>query len=328
MTGSRRHSIDVILPFHREDKNLYSAMNSIVKSKSVDIHLILVDNCIEPAKEFQESLIGRFKNYEVTYLRSAEQGYAHALNLARPAVRSDFVAIMNSDDLSGRKRLIRSIRRIERTNSDVCLGRLIKFKGCLPLPSLAGSLKLKGFSPGLLVLGPFGADAAVVVRSEFWLKYMNYPEELQPADWIVALRTYGGARITTEPRARYYYRIHTDQTTSVESNQPLDGLFNEITKFTISENLPLPPKGLQYQISTSWLNFDPAQFRLKDYQEWETLFLNSIQIKRHHREAKRILQRKRCIFRLRGVSIAVNPLIFPGILFNVFILRFSKAFRG
>jgi len=221
--------VDVLMPYHRVDKFLHKAIKSIQESRNVSIRLILIDDTQGPEKlksvKFKEYL-NNLANLEIEIVITHGVGYAKALNSIKEKIESPYVALLNSDDFFHPLKIFLQIQKIKIDNSDICIGRIIKRKMFLTYPSIGlGLNRLDTYNTNLLLLGAYGSDASILVKRDIWLKYFHYPTEFKSSDWVAAFDIYDKLKISFEPKAIYYYRVHAFQTTK---SQYYSDSFNEM----------------------------------------------------------------------------------------------------
>ena len=325
--------ITVIIPFHKVDKYLELAIKSVLKSKRVSIEILLVDDRAmtkdpEPRKISELlDLINR-SGHKVIVHTTKKRGYANALNESRREPTSDYVALMNSDDLISRNRLFNQIQNLKK-GSDLEICKLVKFRGIFLVPSITGSIR-RSFSPELLLLGAYGADATLCCRRETWAESFSYNESVRMADWELALRTFPNLKVGMSKNARYYYRMHNNQVS--RASDGTEGIFLEIFNVweAFSDKLGLP----RLLASEAGLIAAPWQWRLEKTEirhaaikNWLTEF-NKLPNTRQSNELTRLLRRRYAILWLLGFRYKL--FIFP--IFMVFvsylIIFFSGAGRG
>jgi hypothetical protein len=238
-------SLDVILPFHVYDKRLYAAIESVSKSKFVNLRCILVDDSGENNSQKIQELIAfvrvATKNNSSIILKTVGKlGYASAINYASNEIFSEYVSLMNSDDRVSKYKFSKQINKLITTNSDVCLGSIRKRKFFIPVPSLLIRLKNRTqYSPNLLLFGAYGADAGILVKKEIWKKYFKFPTGTMAADWSLAFLVYPKLKLTFEPNAKYYYSVHSGQTTRKKTYEDFfKSIYPDWTKFNNILDLP------------------------------------------------------------------------------------------
>lgn len=204
------HTVDVILPFHRDDLFLRIAINSVLKSTNVAVRLILIDDRKEstPIVDLDSRIT----------LRTGGVGYAAALNSALPFLQSDYVALMNSDDWSSPERLVKQISALNRSGKSFSICALKKFKGSRIVPALLGEFQGDSFDPRVLLLGAYGANATWLSTREAWIENVNFEDSLI-SDWLSSFMFLEKLAPIYVNENLYWYRQHATQTTSTESQQ-------------------------------------------------------------------------------------------------------------
>jgi len=105
----KSHEVDVIMPFHRTDRFLEKAINSVFESENIDINLILIDDRpIDKAKS-----IGRYQQY-IREKTSGLIGAANSFNIGARFCSSEYVSIVASDDLISPQRFKNKSKRLKK----------------------------------------------------------------------------------------------------------------------------------------------------------------------------------------------------------------------
>jgi glycosyltransferase involved in cell wall biosynthesis len=201
--------VSVILPFHREpDSLLESAITSVKDSIGLNTELILVDDRINPVTKF----LG-FK--EACNVTSGGVGYASALNLGKSFVQSDYLALMNSDDLIHPRRLITQVRLIQSTGIAISLCGTKNIGSIFAHRNVLGSAPSTFYSKKLLLLGAYGANASLVGLTKFFEN--RYWDDIDMSDWKFALENYPEEiSQSSTSELLYFYRRHSGQVTKKE----------------------------------------------------------------------------------------------------------------
>ena len=199
--------IDVLLPFHVENSELYAAINSIQDSETVKVRFILIDDRQNP-----ESLAAAPHNSKV--INTFGVGYARALNAAKEFILSPYTAIMNSDDLVHPRRFSSQIQKLVEQEAQLCACGLQKFRGRKNAVSQFGNLQLSGYlDRRVLLLGAYGVDATWCGKSDWWINNLEFLDQ-QMSDWATGMEVSRRINIYFYNEKLYYYRQHTNQTTA------------------------------------------------------------------------------------------------------------------
>jgi glycosyltransferase involved in cell wall biosynthesis len=205
--------VSVILPFHREpDSLLENAISSVKDSLGINTELILVDDRINPMTK----LLGFKESCNVT---SGGVGYASALNLGKSFVQSDYLALMNSDDLIHPRRLITQVRLIQSTGIAISLCGTKNIGSIFAHRNVLGSAPSTFYSKKLLLLGAYGANASLVGLTKFFEN--RYWDDIDMSDWKFALENYPEEiSQSSTSELLYFYRRHSGQVTKKERKMP------------------------------------------------------------------------------------------------------------
>ena len=210
--------VTVVLPFHRnEDIFLNEAIKSVLNSSGVDIELILVDNRVKSSE------LNIYKDDRIITLRNKVPGYGLSLNMGIALASSKWVALMNSDDLVLKDKLFSQVELMKLENTDLCITGMQKF-GRWAKVNLTGDQPRSGYSPYLLFLGAYGANATLMFNSEK-IPNMKFSREFH-ADWILGMEYYFDHSISYINKPKYLYRTHVGQIT-----HKLTDLHNDLYSF-------------------------------------------------------------------------------------------------
>jgi glycosyltransferase involved in cell wall biosynthesis len=212
-----KFNVDVILPFHQENELLHEAINSIAKSTNVRVKLILVDS--RPMNlQGQKVRIPSELNF-IHIVAGQKRNYPNAINAGLENLKSEFFALMNSDDLVHPERLYRQIMQLKGDRADICVCKMQKFTGKSSrnvIPTLAGNIRYNSFSYVNLFIGAYGADATLLGRSDVIKKHQLKFPLVEHADWFFALANYKDLKVSVLNFTGYFYRMHGNQITRSE----------------------------------------------------------------------------------------------------------------
>ena len=309
-------SVDVLIPFHSESEFLWEAIDSILDSRGVSIRLLLINDMQDHANalKFQELIEKRLKLANVAYLVIRNQGrsYATSLNACRNHIEGDFVAILNSDDLSAPERLRLQTQALEATGADVAVGNIVKFHGKLRLPSVSGHLKPSSFKWEHLLIGAYGSDASVVATKEIWLEHFRFDEVRRSSDWATALKVYPLLKITGADRAVYKYRIHGQQVTQSKNQISDDFLsyFPDWISLNNSLGLPDVSPNVARALSQPWVKQKLGKDEFKIMKHWCSMFRELQSDSSGSNETKSLLDRRLIISGSILFRVTQKPLLF------------------
>lgn len=243
-------TIDVLLPFHRNDNMLRESITSVLDSKYKDLRIILIDD--RPVIEQKDKSFGIKSPKIILTTTSGQTGYGNALRVGSQMIESDIVALMNSDDVMLSDRFVSQLSKLDQT--EICISRIQKISEFgRPIPSLAGDLRNSNFDSLFLILGSYGANATWCMRRDWWDTNSFFdPDEC--LDWRIALRSFPKSQISFIGRPLYYYRKHKRQTTFKRtiSRQDISPVFTDWNRFLQNQGLIQGSFEIFSMISTPW----------------------------------------------------------------------------
>ena len=197
--------ITVLLPFHLDNRKfLDQAVYSVLNSENVLVDLILIDNRIEYKTKIS------YTDRRIKYLSCSKKGYAASLNYALKFVSSDWVGLMNSDDLIHKQKFYQQVEELKQSQNHISITNLKRF-GLFFNSSWAGNHPKYSYSPFLLFLGSYGANSTLVFNRRLYSD-ISFEEQIH-SDWIFGLKNYFNLNISFIPKEFYLYRTHYQQIT-------------------------------------------------------------------------------------------------------------------
>jgi glycosyltransferase involved in cell wall biosynthesis len=250
-------SLDVLLPFHRVDRYLYEAINSLKQSTGPTVRLILIDD----RADRNADIIGLTKILNNTSVIETQGacGYGEALRVGTTGIESDSVALFNSDDLVSKYRFSKQVKALE--SSEICITNLRRISALgSKTSSVAGSLTSPSYDPILLLFGSYGANATWCMRSEWWLKsaFFDGGESL---DWRIGLEKLPSAKFTYLDEPLYFYRKHKNQITASKRVEPvkLDLIYSAWCTYLDLLGIASKERGVFEVMATPWLSYSQVQ---------------------------------------------------------------------
>jgi glycosyltransferase involved in cell wall biosynthesis len=205
-------NVDIIIPFHRNDELLQQAINSAKSSIGINPRLVLVNDT-------GKTITWKELGLESTdlLLNSVEKGYVEALKTGVNATTAEFVAFLDSDDLTHPNRICIQITKMREDDVDYVSGRLCKFGKSIKKSknrSPLGDIPECSDPRLVLLLGPHGADSTILAKGtsirKFFSSHSTYPAAIADYGWMLSVLSLGQT-ISHEPSAVYYYRSHGQQ---------------------------------------------------------------------------------------------------------------------
>ena len=228
-------NVDVLFPFHRNDKYLIEAVRSLQATVGVTFRVIAIDDRVDDKDDVTE-LFRNFKSYDLISTAGGE-GYGKALEIASKNISSDIVALFNSDDLVHPNRLSKQVRMLE--NSEMCITGMQRITADNKKSrALSGEMVSRTYDPAYLLFGSYGANATWCMRNAWWSQNAFF-DDMESLDWRIALATFNNSLISFIPETLYSYRRHANQVTA-RKHVPLGSIlpvFDSWKKLADASNL-------------------------------------------------------------------------------------------
>jgi len=214
------------------------------------LRLIFIDDRKDKLVDISK-LISPFKTYEYIKTEGAS-GYGESLRVGTQLVRSEFVALMNSDDIVSPLRFITQLKLLE--NSEISISKMYKIdSNNNRVKSLTGDLSGPKYNPLYLTLGAYGANASWCMHSEWW-KSNAFFDSSNCLDWRIALESFSTSKISYSKESLYYYRKHSNQVTknTMLSFEEMQLSFESWNNFVTKYDLPKASYEVFCMLATPW----------------------------------------------------------------------------
>lgn len=291
--------IDVLLPFHLNNLFLENAIESLANSRGVSIRLILVDDRLDKSEKLPKS-IKNFGSLEIVSTKGQE-GYGHSLKRGSELIQSEFVALMNSDDLVDPNRFLKQLEMLE--NSEISITNIQRMDANGKLSaSLSGEIRGQFYDPLFLLLGSYGANATWCMHRDWWKKFAYFDAD-ECLDWRIALKSFNHSKISYSREKLYIYRRHNLQVTAEKTIkfERMLPTFDLWSRLLVDLCLPSQNYSVFNLIGTPW-NSSQAEIT-EDFFEFMSVLKSRIDNlpKESQEDFLRILKR-RCLFSIQSSS--------------------------
>jgi|GEM_PF-3815925 len=289
----RNELVSVILPWHRADRLLDGAIESVKSSLNIRIQLILVDDRAEPLEDQWGSQ---------SHLRTYGGGYENALNSAKEFIEGDFTSLMNSDDLISPFRFRNQIDALYRDQARLSITRVIKMTARGKVKSTNNRNLRNGSLPRESLL--FSSDLANstwLADSLYWHENVNFERHGNGSDWLLAAKLSRDIENWSYLNEElYFYRQHPKQITS--NRHPINpSIVQEWSNLNIELGLPkldgnVGARLIFLKAKASTLSIDEIGM--------EQLLIWSTELIRRNPGLARELNRRLSIFFIRNLKIS------------------------
>ena len=204
--------VSVLFPVYQTASFLREAMDSILAQTFTDFELIVLDDCSpDNAKEildtYQDPRIVRYRGEQ-------NAGLANVLNVGLEMARGEYIARMDSDDISLPNRLSVELEYLEK-HPEIDL-----VSAGMQLFGAKDEVWIREQNPekvkiAALFHSPVLHPTSIWRRASFERQGLRYRQEMVPAEdydlWVRALVK--GLKLVNLPEPLYKYRIHEAQAT-------------------------------------------------------------------------------------------------------------------
>jgi hypothetical protein len=258
-----------------------------------------------------------------------------ALKLGLDYSEAEYVALMNSDDLCSSDRFHKQLAALEKTNSDLSVTDITKFritkKG---RRKIIGSLL--GHPPGnfnnaLLLLGSYRADATWCFRREWARKNNLFRLKGDVSDWTVGMRVIPKTKLHVIAENLYFYRMHGGQVTRKSDYVAQAGFYSRWINLNTDLNLPILNQNEIQAIALPWEHAKKLN-EITNLKNWlnkiEKQLLLGVTSRENHAIRALLARRKLVLtFKQRALFLQFTDMQFIPLIFFEYI-QFRKYARG
>lgn len=210
-----RPRVTVLMPVHNGARFLNDAMRSIFRQSFQEYEFLIVDDC---STDTTVEIIQSFKDPRVRLLRSNTRlRFAGALNLGLDASKGEYVARMDADDISLRRRLEVQVGFLDRhPNVGIC-GTWVKTFGMKGTTIYKEPVGYENIKATALFDTPFAHPSVMMRRNVMDEHHLRYDGTYYPADdfelWSRAVKCFPCENID---EVLLRYRVHPQSMTVSE----------------------------------------------------------------------------------------------------------------
>ena len=149
-------------------------------------------------------------SFSIVRVNSFGANYESALRAGSNFLESEFVALMNDDDICAIDRFQIQISALRASKADISIGRMKKFGSVSYRPNYNSDF-FNRYHHFFLLIGPFGANATWMMQRNWWLTRINSIDIKGEWDWGFALKYFPESKYHYTKSTIYFYRQHIDQ---------------------------------------------------------------------------------------------------------------------
>ena len=205
--------VSILMPVYNVAPYLREAMDSILAQTFQDFELIVLDDC---SPDNSAEILDTYTDERIVRYRGEKNmGLSNVLNVGMAMARGEFIARMDSDDLSTPERLATQVAYLDaHPEVDLCSCGMELFGA--KQETWVRETNVEDVKITALFHSPILHASSVWRRASFERVGLRFLQEMVPAEdydmWTRAMAA--GLRLVNIPEVMYQYRIHPSQATT------------------------------------------------------------------------------------------------------------------
>ena len=209
--------VSIVMPVYNVAPYLREAMDSILNQTYKDFEFIVLNDC---SPDNSEEILDTYSDSRIVRYRGEKNvGFANILNVGIKMAKGEFIARMDSDDISLPCRLEKQVAFLEsHPEIDLVSAGMQRFGGSKAVISYATNFEDVKFDA--LSFSPILHASSMWRKDRFLEHDLFYRQEMVPSEdydlWTRALAN--GLVLVNIPDVLYQYRTHSFQVTNVNKD--------------------------------------------------------------------------------------------------------------
>lgn len=205
--------VSILMPVYNVAPYLREAMDSILTQTFQDFELIVLDDC---SPDNSSEILDTYTDERIVRYRGEKNmGLSNVLNVGMAMARGEFIARMDSDDLSTPERLVTQVAYLDaHPEVDLCSCGMELFGA--KQATWVREMNVEDVKITALFHSPILHASSMWRRASFERVGLRFLQEMVPAEdydmWTRAMAA--GLRLVNIPQVMYKYRIHPSQATT------------------------------------------------------------------------------------------------------------------
>lgn len=211
--------ISVIMPVFNSEAYLKEAIDSILNQTFEDFEFIIIN---DGSSDNSLRIINNFEDERIVLINQKNKGIIASLNKGLETAKGEFIARMDSDDVSLPDRFEKQLKLMKSDNIDICGGNFTTINSSgISLKSYTTPRTHDFCTLSLLSKVPF-AHPSVIIRSDFLKKYnLKYGQsnikKAEDLDLWIRIHEKGG-KFSNVNETIFKYRIINNSLSSVNNS--------------------------------------------------------------------------------------------------------------
>lgn len=209
--------VSILMPVFNVAPYLREAMDSIFNQTFRDFELIVLDDC---SPDNSEEILDTYSDERIVRYRGQQNvGLANVLNIGIEMARGEYIARMDSDDVSLPQRMEKQVAYLDNHPTvDLVSAGMQRFGASQEVMIRSSDIEDVKFNA--LSYSPVLHASSMWRKKQFLKNGLFYRQEMVPAEdydlWTRALAC--GLTLINMPEVLYLYRTHSSQVTSVNKD--------------------------------------------------------------------------------------------------------------
>lgn len=221
----KQPKLSIIVPVYNVEKYLSDCLESILSQDFKDYEIVLLDDgssdgCPAICDDYA------MKDHRIRVFHQQNAGQASVRNAGLTKAKGFYVTFVDSDDILAENALQTLMDDIEKTSSDIVLGRMVRFdenNNFRPYTKLATRRDMSGKEAMCTILEGkllnISMCGGIYKKSVFY--NVSFPEGYVCEDWFVTPSIYLNAKkVVFNPVLSYKYRVNSVSTMAYLSKKP------------------------------------------------------------------------------------------------------------
>lgn len=223
-----KNKVSIIMPVHNSEKYLAEAIESILNQTHKNFEFLIMDDC---SNDKTSEIIEFYKKLDpriISFKNNKKKGISFSLNKLIKKTRGDFIARMDSDDISKLNRINYQLNFLKNNNKVDVLSNGIEYFGYSKktVKYNRPSLSAQNLKTILFFFNPINHPTILFRRKiKYLFKYQSKNNGFE--DWILWINLiYQGINIYCDKKTLLKYRIHKNINTTKFNKQNLIDFMN------------------------------------------------------------------------------------------------------
>jgi glycosyltransferase involved in cell wall biosynthesis len=216
--------VSIIMPAYNTEKFIGASIESVLNQTYKDFELIIVD---DGSEDSTASIVKHYGDSRIVYFKNdANLGLAGARNIGLSLAKGEYIAWLDSDDLSHPARVEKQLKVLENNKQVGLCGTWVQTIGAVEGAVWKYPTKTDELRCRMLFDDPLATSSAMMRRECLDNQNDAFDPDYPPAeDYDLWERISQKWNLTNIPEILTYYRIHSAQTSKTLTKKQLNSIW-------------------------------------------------------------------------------------------------------